>query len=202
MTEQNELAAASSNFRKHTSGNPIQRLLIERFHHTIAELAGTTDAQRVLDAGCGEGFGMRTALEPQFPQITGLDLSHESLSFAHQQSPATSFICGSMFQLPFANGAFDLVVCLEVLEHLDDPEAGLAELCRVSHHWLLLSVPHEPLFRGANFLRGKNMHAWGNDEGHVNHWSARGFARFVSRRCTIVSRRQSFPWTIVLCRKA
>jgi hypothetical protein len=57
------------------------------------------------------------------------------------------------------------------------------------------------LFRGANFLRGKNMHAWGNDPGHVNHWSARGFAQFVARQCQIVEQRQSFPWTLVLCRK-
>jgi hypothetical protein len=62
-----------------------------------------------------------------------------------------------------------------------------------------LSVPHEPLFRGANFLRGKNMQDWGNDPGHVNHWSAQGFAQFVGQQCRVVEQRQSFPWTLVLC---
>jgi 2-polyprenyl-3-methyl-5-hydroxy-6-metoxy-1,4-benzoquinol methylase len=194
------IAEISSNYRKHTSGNPLQLALIARFHSAVAALAAQTTARRVLDAGCGEGFGMRTAIAPRFPQVVGLDLSRESLRAAHTIAPEASFTCGSLLELPFPDHSYDLVVCLEVLEHLDDPGAGLAELCRVSGEWLLLSVPHEPLFRGANFLRGKNLRRWGNDEGHVNHWSARGFAQFVARRCRIVAQRQSFPWTIVLCK--
>ncbi len=198
----NDLSDISSNYRKHTSGNPIQRALIGRFHHTIARLATRTGARNVLDAGCGEGFGLRSALVPVTSSVLGLDLSIESLQFAQHMSPELPFVSGSVTTLPFPDRSFDLVTCLEVLEHLEHPDQALAEICRVSARWVLLSVPHEPFFMGANLLRGKNVHAWGNDPGHINHWSGGAFERFVSQYCRVVVRQQPFPWTVVLCQIA
>jgi 2-polyprenyl-3-methyl-5-hydroxy-6-metoxy-1,4-benzoquinol methylase len=191
---------ASSNFRKHTSGNPLQRRLIGQFHATASGMLHNLPVRRVLDAGCGEGFGMRNVLA-EHPHTIGMDREVEALQVARHISPGNSFSVGDLLALPFRDREFDLVVCLEVLEHIERPERALSELYRVSNSWMLLSVPHEPLFRGANFLRGKNMHDWGNDPGHVNHWSARGFARFVAQHCRIIAQRQSFPWTLVLCQK-
>src|SRR5690606_33175711 len=141
---------------------------------------------------CGEGFAMRAVLGNLVSQTVGLDGSPGALRLARQLNPGHRFAAGDLLDLPFPDRSFDLVVCMEVLEHLDDPESGLAELCRVSAGWLLLSVPNEPLFRGANFLRGKNVGAWGNDPGHVNHWSARAFRRFVSTQAEVVAWRTSF----------
>ena len=192
----------SSNLRKHTNPNPIQRWLLQRFHRAANELLLRTDARRVLDAGCGEGFAMRSVLGDSGAAVVGLDGSAGALRVAGRLNPGRAFAAGDLLDLPFPSGSFDLVVCMEVLEHLPDPGRGLAELVRVSGGWLLLSVPDEPLFRGANFLRGKNVRAWGNDPGHVNHWSSRAFLRFVSSRCRVVASRRSFPWTLALCRVA
>lgn len=193
---------SSSNLRKHTSGNPLQRALLERFHAVAAELLGQVHPapDLILDAGCGEGFAMRAVLGAQPAQVIGLDGSAGAVQIAGRLNPGRRFAAGDLYALPFPNRSFDLVVCMEVLEHLDAPRRGLDELARVSRGWLLLSVPHEPLFRGANFLRGKNVAAWGNDPGHLNHWSHRGFLRFVERRCEVVAARVSFPWTLALCR--
>jgi SAM-dependent methyltransferase len=191
----------SSNFRKHTSGNPVQRRLIERFHKIASSMLYHLPVRRVLDAGCGEGFGMRNVLA-NHPNAIGMDQQIEALQVARHVSPGNIFSVGDLLALPFQDSEFDLVICLEVLEHIEQPERALSEICRVSNKWMLLSVPHEPLFRGANFLRGKNMHDWGNDPGHVNHWSARSFAQFVRRQCPIIEQRQSFPWTLVLCQKS
>ena len=191
----------SSNFKKHTSQNPLQRLLIDNFHRTAADLYSQTHAQVVLDAGCGEGFGIEHAMQQGNTKIVGLDNNIGALYLAQQRHRNYNFTSGNLYSLPFPSLSFDLVVCMEVLEHLDNPAKGLIELLRVSRRWLLLSVPHEPFFRGANFLRGKNMATWGNDPGHINHWSARGFAHFVSRHTHIVDQRQSFPWTLILCEK-
>jgi SAM-dependent methyltransferase len=130
----------------------------------------------------------------------GLDNRPHALRAAHALNPRRSFLAGSIFEMPFPDDSFDLVICTEVLEHLPQPAEGLAELRRVSRGWLLLSVPHEPLFMAANFLRGKNVRAWGNDPEHINHWSAHGFVRFVARQCPVIDWRKSFPWTLVLCR--
>lgn len=195
-----EQAYYSSNFQKHTSRNPLQRRLIGRFHETVASLVDLTGARAALDAGCGEGFALRHIAHGRDLTLVGLDASPEALLVARQLSPEQRFVGGNVLALPFPPGSFDLVLCMEVLEHLDDPARGLAELRRTSREWLLLSVPNEPLFRGANFMRGKNVRALGNDPGHVNHWSATSFARFVSQQCDIVRLETSFPWTIALCK--
>jgi SAM-dependent methyltransferase len=192
----------STNLQKHTNPNPAQRWLIERFHATAARLFATTQARTVLDAGCGEGFALNYLLGDNAAKVIGLDGSQNAVQLARQLNPQRHFMTGDLLHLPFPDNHFDAVMCLEVLEHLDDPAWGLRELCRVSHQWLLLSVPNEPLFRGANFLRGKNMHALGNDPGHVNHWSTRSFVRFVSQQCQVHTWRRSFPWTLVLCQVA
>lgn len=192
----------SSNLRKHTNPNPLQQLLLERFHTTAASLLAMAAPapRRILDAGCGEGFAMRAVLASTPGALFGLDGSAGALGVAANLNPQASFTAGDLYALPFPAGSFDLVVCMEVLEHLDEPARGLRELCRVSAGWLLLSVPNEPLFRGANFLRGKNVRALGNDPGHVNHWSSARFLRFVGVHCAVVASRTSFPWSLALCR--
>lgn len=192
----------SSNLRKHTNPNPLQRLLLERFHEvagTLLDMAAPAP-RRILDAGCGEGFAMRAVLGGAEATVVGLDGSAGALRVAQGLNAGRGFAAGDLYALPFAAASFDLVVCMEVLEHLEEPARGLRELRRVSAGWLLLSVPDEPLFRGANFLRGKNLAALGNDPGHINHWSAEGFLRFVGAQCTVVASRTSFPWVIALCR--
>lgn len=193
----------SSNLRKHTSANPLQRLLLERFHEAATQLLdlAAPAPRRLLDAGCGEGFAMRAVFASTGATVVGLDGSPAALPIAGALNPGRSFAAGDLYALPFASGSFDLVACMEVLEHLDEPARGLRELCRVSAGWLLLSVPNEPLFRGANFLRGKHVGALGNDPGHINHWSAAGFLRFVGTQATVVASRTSFPWTLALCKK-
>jgi SAM-dependent methyltransferase len=192
----------SSNLRKHTNPNPLQQALLRRFHRRAAGLLAQAAPApaAVLDAGCGEGFAMHAVLGASDARVVGIDGSPSALRLAGQINPGRSFAAGNLYDLPFPDRSFDLVVCMEVLEHLGEPERGLAELCRVSAGWLLLSVPHEPLFRGANLLRGKNVAALGNDPGHVNHWSARGFLRFIGLRCAVAAWRTSFPWTLALCR--
>jgi SAM-dependent methyltransferase len=204
MSHQLSEPYSSSNLRKHTSSNPLQQYLLGRFHSQATMLLRKVDPtpRRVLDAGCGEGFAMQAVLGTLRAEVIGLDGSPGALQVAGRINPGSDFSAGDLFALPFPDRSFDLVVCMEVLEHLSDPQRGLAELGRVSADWLLLSVPNEPLFRGANFLRGKNIQDWGNDPGHVNHWSARSFAHFIQDSCRIIEITTSFPWTLALCRVA
>ncbi len=82
---------------------------------------------------------------------------------------------------------------MEVLEHLPDSAVGLRELTRVSAEYVLLSVPHEPLFRGANLLRGKHINALGNDPEHLHNYSGRSFRHMVEPIVDIVWHGYSFP---------
>jgi glycosyltransferase involved in cell wall biosynthesis/SAM-dependent methyltransferase len=91
----------------------------------------------ILDVGCGNGH-ITHALADRF-DVVGIDPSHTAL--ARLNVPATA---GSIEALPFADGAFDLVMCNDVLEHLPDAvrARGLVELARVARQFVIVTVPH------------------------------------------------------------
>ena len=203
------------NLQKHLNPNPVQRYLLRRFHRQIASLLKATGAERVLDAGCGEGFVISYLLQRNDGlTITGIDCSPEAIEVACQMVPpvlsgacpepgrrvegGVLFDVGDLREMPYSDDSFDLVMCLEVLEHLPDPHKGLRELRRVTSAHCLLSVPHEPFFRATNFLRGKHVPAWGRDPEHLQHWTARQFHRLVGQYFKIRRFVYSFPWMIVL----
>jgi len=189
----------SSNLQKHTSSNPLQKRLIDAFHRAVTGHIPPTPG-KLLEVGCGEGFALRAVVVESCPLTSvGLDIEAGALEWARNLSPRSALVCGNALALPFPADSFDVVMCLEVLEHLEDPAPAIEELLRVCRGSLILSVPWEPWFRLANFLRGKNLARWGDDPGHVQHWSSRGFGRFVETRCDVLSSRVSWPWTIVCC---
>ena len=105
-------ARESSNFRKHTSANPLQRTLIDRFHRTIVDRVAAMGPERVLDAGCGEGFVARLLLDRIGGlRLTGCELSDSALQLARTTNPEATFARGNITALPFADDAFDVVCC-------------------------------------------------------------------------------------------
>jgi ubiquinone/menaquinone biosynthesis C-methylase UbiE len=187
------------NLQKHLNPNPVQRYLLRRFHRQIASLLKATGAEKILDAGCGEGFVVSYLLQGNDRlAITGIDCSPQAIEMARQMVPGVLFNVGDLREMPYGDDSFDLVMCLEVLEHLPDPHKGLRELRRVTSAHCLVSVPHEPFFRATNFLRGKHVPAWGRDPEHLQHWTARQFRRLVQQYLEIERFVYSFPWMIVL----
>jgi hypothetical protein len=96
--------------------------------------------------------------------------------------------------------AAELVVCCEVLEHLEDADRALDVLAGLARPWLIASVPREPLWRALNLARLSYVSDLGNTPGHLNHWSRGGFVRFLTRRFEVIELRSPTPWTMVLCR--
>ena len=105
-----------------------------RIADTLAMIPEETES--VLDVGCGPGKLLhRIPVKKAF----GTDLGRVGLK--HVQRPVAR---SSIFQLPFADESVDLVLCAEVLEHLDPallPEAA-AELYRVARKSVLVTVPY------------------------------------------------------------
>ncbi len=189
-----------NHYHKYDGGNVLIRFLTERFLGALDGLldgiAASGTVERVLEIGCGEGE-IATRLRARFPQIVGLDLPDAGLREHWSKREGVAFLHGDAQHLPFPDRTFDLVVAVEVLEHLPDPASGLAELARVGRRDLVLSVPREPIFRGGNLATGRHVRALGNTPGHLNHWSTPAFLRFVSREAALVEVRKPLPWTAV-----
>ncbi|MDX2170079.1 MAG: class I SAM-dependent methyltransferase [Deltaproteobacteria bacterium] len=190
--------ARSANERKHLSRNPLMQRLVGGFYARLLELLDELPFESLLDAGCGEGFSL-VRLAARYPRarLVGVDAADRALR--HAVFPAgVGRARADLLQLPFADRSVDLVLATEVLEHLPVPRAGLRELLRVSRRYVVVTVPHEPYFRLANLARGKNVRAFGNDPGHIQHWSRRGFVEFVAADCTVLRTAGAFPWTLVV----
>jgi ubiquinone/menaquinone biosynthesis C-methylase UbiE len=152
--------------------------------------------ERALEVGCGEGV-IADKLTRRFGEVVALDLPDAGLRADWRSYRGPRFLHASAHQLPFADGQFDVVVAAEVLEHLPNPEQGLREMARVGRRHLVLSVPHEPIFRGCNLAAGRYVRDLGNTPGHLNHWTRRGFVRFVSQVAQIQEVTSPFPWTTI-----
>lgn len=171
----------SRNLARHATENRLYQWHTRVFMDRIAELLRRSGAQTVLDAGCGEGF-VADHLKAALPhlRITGLDASADAVEYAREHhAHAASYHVGSVYALPFDDDAFDLVLCSEVLEHLDRPDEALAELRRVARRHVAVTVPLEPVF---DALARLNLRLGiGGDPGHVNFWTRQSFERFVGR---------------------
>jgi SAM-dependent methyltransferase len=193
----------TSNYRKHTSDNPIQRGLINRFHNKIQGIITDLRPQSLLDAGCGEGF-VDEILLTAMPElrITGFDVLEDSVKLASMRNPRATFSTGDIYNIEQPDNSFDVVIALEVMEHLHEPDKALAEMARVASDYVVLSVPHEPFFCLANAARGKNLDITpkGSDPDHRNFWSREKFGEFVSSDLDLVMLTGSFPWTICVGR--
>jgi len=87
-----------------------------------------TPSSRVLDLGCGRG-GVVELFWREVELAAGLD--PDSPSLTDHRAPGMPVIRGVGESLPFVDESFDLIVCLWVLEHLNNPGATLREVRRV-----------------------------------------------------------------------
>jgi 2-polyprenyl-3-methyl-5-hydroxy-6-metoxy-1,4-benzoquinol methylase len=187
---------------KYTKSNFLIKWVIKRFYNQIGQILSPISKKKVLEVGCGPGFSIQY-LKPFLKDsyFEASDIREDLVREAQERNPEIKVIQESIYDLKRPNDSFDLVVALEILEHLEDPESALKELHRVTSKFCLLSVPNEPLWRILNMCRLAYLKDFGNTPGHIQHWSKNQFARFLSRYFKINKIVSSLPWTIVLAEK-
>ena len=184
-------------YDKYASTNPIERRLMAGFFAALDAALPADAPATVLEVGVGEGE-VSARVRERWPGATvvGADLPDDDLAGSWRQRGMTGLFA-DIARLPFPAKAFDLVLAIEVLEHVPDADAALAELARLARGHLVLSVPREPIWRVANMARGKYLGALGNTPGHIQHWSRRGFVAQVGAHVEVVTVRTPFPWTMI-----
>jgi len=194
------IGRTSGNRQKHESANPVQQFLIRRFHDEVVRLLEAVPHAAILDLGCGEGFVLDHLLASGIDaDLVGIDRSSTAIASARSRlGTAIDLVEGDVTSLEDLPRPFEVVMMLEVLEHLDQPDATLDLLSGLSTGHVIVSVPREPFFRGLNLIRFKNLKRLGSDPEHVHHWTKRSFEQLVSRRFEITDRGRAFPWTLLL----
>lgn len=190
-------------YDKYATRNPVAKALMARFFRDLDAMVRRSDAQSLLEVGCGEGHLSRRfkrlgievrATEPSAEAVAearGLNAA-EGLNIRVDQA--------AIEDLAPARDSAPLVLCCEVLEHVANSALAVERLAGLASPWLIASVPREPLWRALNFARGAYWRDLGNTPGHVNHWSRQAFLHLLSARFEIVEVRSPVPWTLVLGR--
>ena len=190
-------------YDKYGTSNPLARRLVAGFMSDFDDLVERTGARDAHEAGCGEGE-LSIRLAQRGIRVRGTDAFPQVLTEARARAGAAGveidFEAVPVEQLDPDRHSAELVVCCEVLEHLEDPRRGRDVLARLARPGLLVSVPREPLWRALNLARLSYVGDLGNTPGHLSHWSKRGFERFLGERFEVVEIRSPLPWTMALCR--
>ena len=197
-----EAVPTGNTYDKYGSQNPVVRRLMTGFERSLDELWHMASPDSILDVGCGEGVLTSEWAERLEGRIVGIDLPDPKLEAEWQkrQRPNLEYKAEEATSLSFSEDEFDMATAVEVLEHVPDPEATVAEMARVAKRWLLVSVPREPIWRMTNMARGAYLKSLGNTPGHVNHWSKVSFVSMLSRHGKLEEVRTPFPWTMALVR--
>jgi ubiquinone/menaquinone biosynthesis C-methylase UbiE len=191
-----------SKHAKYYTANPISGRLVNNFFKNISELYLNIEAVSIFDGGCGEGFILNILNKARpIKSCYAIDLDINEVKDASSNLPFCSVRQGSLYEIPFQDDSFDLVICSEVFEHLEYPNKALKELYRVARRHAILSVPREPIWRIMNLARFTYWPAMGNTPGHINHWTKSAFIEFVSECFKITEVRSPLPWTMVLGEK-
>ena len=126
--------------------------------------------KRVLDVGCGAGYGA-AELANTATSVTGIDIGEDAIAYAvgHYSRPNLQFQQAAAAALPFPDGSFDLVVAFEVIEHLTDWEPLIAEARRVLSPGgqFVVSTPNKAYYAETRRQTGPNPyheHEFGFEE--------------------------------------
>ena len=171
-----------------------------RFERDMFELLDRAAPASILDVGCGEGV-----LTEQWARAHARAASSASTSRTRScarsgsgaRGPTSSSAPASATRFPTRDGEFEAATAMEVLEHVPDPAAVLAEMARVASRWLLVSVPREPLWRALNMARGAYLRELGNTPGPPEplvQAQLRAAARRATARSSSCARRCRGRW--------
>jgi 2-polyprenyl-3-methyl-5-hydroxy-6-metoxy-1,4-benzoquinol methylase len=192
---------AGNIYPKYSTRNPVAQFLLKGYFDALDSFVSSVDPLKIHEVGCGEGH-----LLSRFANgrriLKGSDFSKQVIEEARQLSTnkEITYKAASVYELMPADDSAPLVLCCEVLEHLEFPERAVNGLADIADPYLIASVPREPLWRILNMLRGSYIKDFGNTPGHLNHWSRDGFLRILKKRFEILEIKSPLPWTMALCR--
>lgn len=194
---------AGNYYPKYSTKNWIEGRLVGNFLLTVDKLVNQLKPTDIFEVGCGEGYLIsRYAKDDR--KLTACDISEQIVArariLAQEKEINIDFSVKSIYQLSSKQDSANLVICSEVLEHLEIPEKAINVLAQIAKPYLVISVPREPIWRALNMARGKYLKDFGNTPGHLQHWTSNSFVKLISGNFDILSIYRPFPWTMILAK--
>jgi 2-polyprenyl-3-methyl-5-hydroxy-6-metoxy-1,4-benzoquinol methylase len=147
--------------------------LVAKYCRGILSTRDPSNTVHVIDLGCGTGH-MLKALRDELQavphlELLGIDFAKTAIRKARRVVPEANFMIGDIYDNRQPSESFNLVLCVEVLEHLRDPERAILEmvrLCKTDDGHIVVTVPNG------------EMDSW---EGHINFWTLSQFTDMASK---------------------
>jgi 2-polyprenyl-3-methyl-5-hydroxy-6-metoxy-1,4-benzoquinol methylase len=186
--------------------NPVVRAVEELRLRRIRALIAPKPDERLLEVGCGGGHVLQ-----RFPEcdLVGIDVSGAMLEKARTRLAGlrVELHKGELGDLDLSPGAFDAIVCTEVLEHVVDPDAvlaGIAGLLKPTGR-AVVTFPNDSIIIGAKRVLKKSGASrlpifkridWGGDRYHLHAWTVDEMRSLLGRSFEI-SREGHVPSRLV-----
>lgn len=139
----------------------------QQFYGDVLGACGEYLRGHVADIGCGSGFVLKALSTMKgIDALCGVDFSRSSIKRCRKEHPGGIFLMGDIYHLACPNDSFDVVICMETLEHLERAPEAIRELfriCRKGGH-VIITVP--------NGARDEYV-------GHLNFWTEEDFREML-----------------------
>lgn len=189
-------------YNKYESRNPLVMALMKKYFKDLDSLIKPIKGEinSAFEIGCGEGY-VTQHIKSLGINVEGADISERIIKVARNLHPSIKFSIKSVYELSSYNECYDLVLAIEILEHLQYPKKAVEEMKKIVNKYFFFSVPNEPFFRLANVLRLKYLKDFGSTPGHINHWSKKSFRGFLEEQnFCIINIETSTLWSMALCK--
>jgi len=197
----------SGNEQKYKTQKALSRSLIGNFLTKVVVMVEKNQPKSILDVGCGKGFVvsfLKRHLEKSTAEqidFWGFDISSENIQVARKVLGEEKAFVADIYEIDLPERSFDLVLALEILEHLEKPRKALKQLQKITKRNILLSVPLEPYFGFSNLLFRRKMKEIKKEESRINKWTKGKFVNLVDKYFEVEEVTISFPWLLVLAKK-